>query len=173
MIDLGNRQILEDGTVLLSDDAAMEALYAGARLEGQLLHQSEAVELYNHSIRTLDLTLDRLCVNGRDSLPNTDWYAAWLTPQNWAEVDVLEYCLQLCSNDDQRIRVCEEIKMFQERDMIPVLQHLMWLVYNFRQRGIVWGVGRGSSVSSYVLFLIGINRIDPLKFDLDVSEFLK
>jgi Bacterial DNA polymerase III alpha NTPase domain len=173
MIDLGNRQILDDGTVLLSDDAAIEVLYRGGRLEGQLFDRSEAVDLYNQGLRTLDLALAKLSIRGSDSLSQPDWYATWLTPQNWAEADVLQYCLDLCSNDDQRIRVCEEIKLFQERDMIPVLQHLMWLVFNFRQRGIVWGVGRGSSVSSYVLFLIGINRIDPLKFDLDVGEFLK
>ena len=63
--------------------------------------------------------------------------------------------------------------LFAQRDMLPVLRHLMWLVFSLRQRGITWGVGRGSSVSSYVLFLIGINRIDPLQFDLDISEFLK
>jgi len=47
------------------------------------------------------------------------------------------------------------------------------MVDNLRKRNVVWGVGRGSSVSSYVLFCIGINRIDPLKFNLDVGEFLK
>ena len=57
--------------------------------------------------------------------------------------------------------------------MIPVLRHLAWIVYHLRKMEIVWGVGRGSSVSSLLLYLIGINRIDPMKFGLDISEFLK
>jgi hypothetical protein len=69
--------------------------------------------------------------------------------------------------------VCEEYVLFEERNMIPVLRHLIYMVQLLRQQGVLWGVGRGSSVSSYILFLIGINRIDPMKFNLDVSEFLK
>jgi DNA polymerase III alpha subunit len=42
-----------------------------------------------------------------------------------------------------------------------------------RNNNIVWGVGRGSCVSSFVLFLIGIHKINPIYYDLDVSEFLK
>ena len=78
-----------------------------------------------------------------------------------------------CATDEQRIRVCDEYQLFNDRRMIPVLRHLIYMVDHLRSQNVVWGVGRGSSVSSYVLFLIGINRIDPLKFDLDVSEFLK
>ena len=88
-------------------------------------------------------------------------------------MDVLSHCLAKCDTDAQRDRVRTEMQLFEARDMLPVLQHLIYMVDNLRKRGIVWGVGRGSSVSSYVLFLIGINRIDPLKFDLDVGEFLK
>jgi DNA polymerase III alpha subunit len=42
-----------------------------------------------------------------------------------------------------------------------------------REHGVVWGVGRGSSVASYVLFLIGIHKIDSLYYDLPIDEFLK
>ena len=57
--------------------------------------------------------------------------------------------------------------------MLPVLRHLVYMVDHFRREGITWGVGRGSSVSSFVLYLIGINRINPLEFGLDIKEFLK
>jgi DNA polymerase III alpha subunit len=42
-----------------------------------------------------------------------------------------------------------------------------------RKNKIVWGVGRGSSVASYVLFLIGIHKVNSLKYNLDIKEFLK
>jgi DNA polymerase III alpha subunit len=42
-----------------------------------------------------------------------------------------------------------------------------------RDNNIVWGVGRGSSVSSYVLYLLGVHRVNSLYYDLDIHEFLR
>jgi DNA polymerase III alpha subunit len=42
-----------------------------------------------------------------------------------------------------------------------------------RSSNIVWGVGRGSSVASYALYLIGIHKIDPIKYNLSINEFFK
>jgi DNA polymerase III alpha subunit len=54
-----------------------------------------------------------------------------------------------------------------------LLFYLKYLVDAMRENKIVWGVGRGSSVASYVLYLIGVHRIDSIKYDLDIKEFLK
>lgn len=172
MIDLGNRWIADDGTVILSADGAVEALYVGSDLDGCVIVPSEDADLYEHSIRLLDMDLPKL-ITDPQQLSQQAWYDGWHTPKHYAELDVLTYCLAKCDNDDQRERVCEEILLFAARDMMPVLRHLIYMVDHLRAQHIVWGVGRGSSVSSYVLFLIGINRIDPMKFNLDVSEFLK
>jgi len=50
---------------------------------------------------------------------------------------------------------------------------MIYLVDFMRENEIVWGVGRGSSVASYVLYLIGVHRIDSIKFGLDWREFLR
>ena len=42
-----------------------------------------------------------------------------------------------------------------------------------RENNRVWGVGRGSSVSSFCLFLIGVHKINPMLYDLDYKEFLR
>jgi DNA polymerase III alpha subunit len=42
-----------------------------------------------------------------------------------------------------------------------------------RSNNIVWGVGRGSSVASYVLYLLGVHKVDSIKYGLDIREFLK
>jgi DNA polymerase III alpha subunit len=63
--------------------------------------------------------------------------------------------------------------MFQERDLFPLLQYLKYLVDTMRTNSIVWGVGRGSSVASFVLFLIGIHRVNSLFYGLEIEEFLK
>jgi len=42
-----------------------------------------------------------------------------------------------------------------------------------RNNHVIWGVGRGSSVASYVLYKLGVHRIDSLFYDLSVDEFLR
>jgi hypothetical protein len=70
-------------------------------------------------------------------------------------------------------RMAEEIKEFQERDMIQLLRYMKYLVDFMRENNIIWGVGRGSSVASYVLYLIGVHRIDSIQYGLDWREFLR
>ena len=50
---------------------------------------------------------------------------------------------------------------------------MVYLVDHMRENNIVWGVGRGSSTASYVLFLIGIHKINSIQFGLDWREFLR
>ena len=50
---------------------------------------------------------------------------------------------------------------------------MKYVVDTLRDNNIVWGVGRGSSVSSYVLYLIGIHKIDSVKYALPIDEFFK
>ena len=70
-------------------------------------------------------------------------------------------------------RCGEELLLYQERDLFNLLRYMKYLVDTMRKNNIVWGVGRGSSVASYVLYLIGIHRIDSIKYNLDINEFLK
>ena len=67
----------------------------------------------------------------------------------------------------------EELAEFKKRNMYPLLQFLVYLVDFMRENNIVWGVGRGSSVASYVLYAIGIHKINPIQYGLDWREFLR
>jgi hypothetical protein len=97
----------------------------------------------------------------------------WLMPDEYKSLDVAKFVLDLCETDAQRQRVGQELLMYLERDLFPLLQYLKYLVDTMRKHNIVWGVGRGSSTASYVLFLIGIHKIDSMFFDLDIKEFLR
>ncbi len=57
--------------------------------------------------------------------------------------------------------------------MFDLLRYLVYLVDVMKQNQVIWGVGRGSSVASYVLYLLGVHRIDSMFYDLDVTEFLR
>lgn len=97
----------------------------------------------------------------------------WHFPVDYQTFDIAKFVLDQCQTETELQRAGEELLMFQERDMLILLKYLKYLVDTMRTNEIVWGVGRGSCVSSFVLFLIGIHKINPIYYDLDVSEFLK
>ena len=97
----------------------------------------------------------------------------WLMPDSYKQMDIAKYVLDLCETDEELQRVGKELLLFQKREMFDLLRYLKYLVDTMRKHNIVWGVGRGSSVSSYVLFLIGVHRINSLYYDLSIDEFLK
>jgi DNA polymerase-3 subunit alpha len=67
----------------------------------------------------------------------------------------------------------EEMEAYQARDMVPLLQWTKHFVDICVENNIVWGVGRGSSVASFVLFLLGVHQVDSVKYNLDWQEFLR
>lgn len=97
----------------------------------------------------------------------------WHMPDEYKDFPIVEWLLQQCKTQDQLQRVGQELLLYQQMDLMNLLRYMKYMVDTFRKNGIVWGVGRGSSVSSYVLFLIGVHKIDSLYYDLDIEEFLK
>lgn len=97
----------------------------------------------------------------------------WHMPDDYKQLDIVRWLNNRELTYQQRDRLHMEIEMFRERGMIPVLKFLKYLVDTCEQNNVVLGVGRGSSVASYCLYLLGVHRIDSLKYNLDIKEFLK
>ena len=97
----------------------------------------------------------------------------WFMPEEYKRLDVVRFLNNRQMTVEERQRVQEELQAFTERGMIPLLRYMCYLVDYMRENDIVWGVGRGSSVASYVLYLIGVHRIDSIKYNLDWREFLR
>ena len=101
----------------------------------------------------------------------------WFMPDNYKSIDVWKYLVDKCQEKDQWpkniSRITAEYREFESRKMLPLLQYMIYLVDFMRENDIVWGVGRGSSVASYVLYLIGVHKINSIQYDLDWREFLR
>ena len=97
----------------------------------------------------------------------------WRMPNEYKELDIAAYILGLCKEDYELQRVGQELLLYQERELFDLLRYLKYLVDTLRKNNLVWGVGRGSSVASYVLFLLGVHKINSLYYDLSIDEFLK
>ena len=98
---------------------------------------------------------------------------SWLMPLEYKEYSVASYLLGLCTTAEETARVELELKLFEEHNMMDLLRFLKYMVDKFRENTILWGVGRGSSVASYCLYLLGVHKINSLKYDLDIKEFLR
>jgi DNA polymerase III alpha subunit len=99
--------------------------------------------------------------------------AEWHMPDQYLDFDIAKWLLEQCKTDQELQRVGQELLLYQERDLFNLLRYMKYLVDTLRANNVVWGVGRGSSVSSFVLYLIGVHRINSLYYDLDPTEFLK
>ncbi len=107
-----------------------------------------------------------------------NWSKEFNIPQYYKDLDVEQYVKNLIPTSGQDVniitaRVDMELSEFSARNLNPVLQLLIYIIDTMRKNNLIWGVGRGSSVASYVLFLLGIHKVDSIKYNLDIREFLK
>jgi DNA polymerase III alpha subunit len=151
-------------------------LYKNPGLDISRFQVEDSIE-YNRSVAELHAELDLL-----DSYHNISQtveefdkvlQSNWRMPQEYRGLDIAEYVLGLCQQEHELQRVGQELLLYQERDLFDLLRYLKYLVDTLRKNNVVWGVGRGSSVASYVLFLLGVHKIDSLYYNLDINEFLK
>jgi len=97
----------------------------------------------------------------------------WNMPDEYKNLDIAAYVLNLCTTQEQLQRCGAELLLYQERNLFDLLKYLKYLVDVMTDNKIIWGVGRGSSVASYVLYLLGVHRIDSMYYNLDIQEFLR
>ena len=99
----------------------------------------------------------------------------WNIPEEYKTLDVLEYTLSKIDNitQEQHDRIVKEITAYTDRNLIDVLRTIIFVIDEFRKNNIVWGTGRGSSCSSYVLYVIGLHTVDCLLYQIDFEDFIK
>jgi hypothetical protein len=97
----------------------------------------------------------------------------WHMPDSYKQLDIAQHILDLCTTDAELQRCGHELLLYQERGLFNLLRFLKYLVDTMTANHVIWGVGRGSSVSSYVLYKLGVHRINSMFYELDVEEFLR
>ena len=97
----------------------------------------------------------------------------WHMPKEYSDLDIAQWLLDQCRTQEELQRVGEELILYQERNLFDLLRQLKYVIDTWRKNNVVWGVGRGSSVASYVLHIIGVHKIDSVKYNIHVHEFLR
>lgn len=165
------------GQAILSSDELRELLLQGKKISHLNVIKDEEIELfekYQSSLLSEMVTfLDAPEETQSFDEFHTQHADEWIFPKIYQQIDVKTWLLDKCKTQQEIDRVREEYKMFEERDLIMLLRLFIYLVSYMREKKFVWGVGRGSSVSSYILYLIGVHKVDSLKYNLDIRDYLK
>ncbi len=177
-MELQGRNVDEWGNVILSADGLIDHLMRGHDLSSHLMAlENRSLKIFNDHCKEFDHPQDQVSAYQQPEISIEEWDKAhqskWFTPEPFASMDVKEWLFEKCSTEEQVLRVLDEWTLYEERGMEPVLRFLIYAIDNFRKRKVVWGVGRGSSVASYILYLIGVHKVDSMTYNLDVREFLK
>jgi DNA polymerase III alpha subunit len=165
------------GATKVTEQEAFDALYSGKIKDPKGLFFDQAVvEQFNQSKNINKDSFDKIqeyqdptiSLEEFDTLNQKNWFM----PDEYKNMDIETFLVQHSPKENYD-RVIEEIQLFRQHNMIELLKYLKYLVDTMRDRNIVWGVGRGSSVASYCLYIIGVHRINSVKYQLDIREFLK
>jgi len=166
------------GQMIFSEDDCVNRLMSGHKMPvmGMLVDASvdlETAALIMEHVPTFvqynEMAMQAVTVEDFDYRNQSQW----LMPDEYKNLDIAEYILSLCKSEAELQRVGEELLLYQARDLFDLLRYLKFLVDIIQQNHLIWGVGRGSSVSSYVLYLLKVHRIDSLYYNLDIAEFLR
>ena len=151
---------------------ALDAIHHGANVTELKITDYDEIKLFNKFAAKFGLP-DRLekYVSPTDDV--TEYHhnrLAWKMPQQYYDIDLTTWFTT--DSDAERTRIKYELELFNNKGYTDMLKFLIYIVDVMRENNIVWGVGRGSSVASYILFKIGLHKIDSLKYNLDILEFL-
>jgi DNA polymerase III alpha subunit len=171
----------EYGQVIADAEDVFNLLYSGKldALKDLLIENQLLLDQFNQSIELNADNLPKLVkyenpskVSSKELFDQLN-QSNWFMPEEYKTYDIVDYLYCECRTIKQKDRVTEELKLYAQHNMIYLLKYIKYLVDTMRKNNIVWGVGRGSSVASYVLYLLGVHKIDSIKYELDINEFLK
>lgn len=168
------------GQLVISSNELVDELYRKPDLFIENFYVTDP-ESYNQSVEKLHLDFPLLKryipMDAKEEVPlelfDHVQQQSWHMPEEYKTLDIAQYILDLCKTEPELQRVGQELLLYQERNLFPLLQYLKYFVDTMRKNGVVWGLGRGSSTASYVLYLIGVHKINSLYYDLPIEEFLK
>lgn len=169
MLDLKNRKIDKTGNIYLDDKGFLEALYLDLDLKDFNYINTESFEFYNKSC--IKCEKDEWILNTSNTKDKKD--IKWFMPDEYLNMDIVTFLSDKCKTQEEKRRVSEELILYSERNLLDVLKFFVYLVDHFRENNIVWGVGRGSSVASYCLYLIGVHKVNSIKYNLNIKEFIR
>lgn len=153
----------------LNEDDLLELLYQ--ERAGGLTVNPDVLQAYANGCKKIGLEQKFFVKEQPESVQQA--LKTWNMPEEYQHLDLDMFFATRVSSPVEAERVAEELALFRENGLDTVLKFMIYMVKTMQENKIIWGVGRGSSVSSYLLYLIGLHSINPIKYALDIKEFIK
>lgn len=180
---LKNRVLWFDGEVSFTPDQLAEFILNGGQITDGI-----HITALNEEIMKFKKFNPSLVLNVKKELNHLD--KTWNIPEKYKSINIKEYIKNsfLKEIEEKRLsgselsdaevnkridRISQEVKLYEQNDMNIILRTIIYILDVFKQNGVVWGTGRGSSCSSYVLYLLGLHSVDSVEYELDIKEFFK
>ena len=158
----------------VTDNELAMLLYQFPDLDISKIHMADP-EKYNTAVTNLYLDWAKLETD--TAIAPDEFHAknqrTWLMPEQYQNMDIAQYVLNQCADQNELQRAGQELLEYQNRELFGMLCYLKYLVDIAKENNVVLGVGRGSSVASFVLYLLGVHRIHSLRHNLDFAEFMR
>jgi len=175
IIELEDRIITDEGNIVAKHALLVKKALSGEVFTDYLAIENDDIKKYNY--RAPDNPIQTWVDDGEILCPGNSTYQ-WTIPKEFQKINIEKLSIQEATNmgltDEEYIdRLIFELNRMEELDMFPFIRCLLYVIDKFREKNIVWGVGRGSSCASLVLFVLGVNKVDPVKYNIDPKEFFK
>jgi DNA polymerase III alpha subunit len=164
----------------MNPEMVAEAIIRGVRpSEIRIRGTDQEVELFNREVSEADVLRS-------DSSEPVNIDMAWQLPQKYKDLNLREYVFDKFIEVGARLgyanlsepecdayadRLDAELAEIERRGMVEFTKTIIFVLDTFREKGILWGVGRGSSCASYVLYILGLHVVDCVKFNVPMEEF--
>lgn len=163
------------GQLVFDDNDLIDLIMQGRDLEsisGALVDQTvdiEAAAVWLERVPELTCWTEPPTQEVFDIMQQSNWHM----PDEYKQLDIAKHILDCCDTPEETQRCGQELLMYQEKNLFDLLRYLKYLVDIMTQNHVIWGVGRGSSVASHVLYKLGVHRINSMFYDLAPEEFLR
>ena len=174
LIELEDYSITDAGETIVTHDFLVKKALSGEPLTGYLAEIHDDIKRYNKRNQETPISFWE---EGDPEGPPAQSYQ-WIIPQEYQDIDVMAYVIEKMEErgldaEEYTDRIAYELAEMERRGYFPFIRCIIYVVDMFRKHGVVWGVGRGSSCASLLFYVIGVNKVDPIQYDIPIEEFLK
>jgi DNA polymerase III alpha subunit len=112
----------------------------------------------------------------------TERAKTWNIPKSVQNLDLKAFLLKIFDSTVEKNDLLREVKLhrllreyewFKQNNMENLIKTVIYVINTFIHHNVVWGIGRGSATSSYLLYLIGLHDVDPIKYNISEKDFMK
>jgi DNA polymerase III alpha subunit len=176
--ELNDRILWYDGDSTVGETDIYRLISTGVDVDGVFVKEiTDSIKQYNRLVPPKDQITTKVSIQPLSY--------EWNLPEEYLNLDIMKYVAGKLETTSTYMtvpahewylrveRVVHEYEIFVKMGLVPILRAVIYIINTLEEKNVVWGVGRGSSVSSYLLYVIGVHDVDSFAYDLDIHDFLR